>query len=485
MNNSDIKYEVGDIRNGLEVLPVDRRKKILLLADDIRMFSGIATMGREFVMGMVHRYNFFVVGAAVKNPDHGMLLDLSADASQKTGVPDVSVKVLAWNGYGTPDLIRQLITKENPSAILHFTDPRFWLWLYDMEHEIRQSIPILYYSIWDNVGSSPEFETDPHWNAPYYASCDGLFCISKQTYGMTKRVLRYKYNDEFNNTVVRYVPHGINTDTYKKTEVPAEFKQEVLGGKDYDFIFMWSNRNIRRKQPADVIYAYKLFCSKLDADAQKKVCLIMHTQPIDENGTNLPDVVTALKPKGDVIFSDKRRSMTELNYIYNLADCTINIASNEGFGLTTAESVMAETPIIVNVTGGLQDQCGFRHNGELLTHTDYEDIGTVHHKSWKDKLTWGSWVFPVWSSVHSINGSVPTPYIWDDRVNLEELSDVMHTVYTTPKDKLQEVGAAGRYAFINDMGLSHTNMSYEMMMGIETVLDQWKPKERFRLYKAN
>ena len=38
----------------------------------------------------------------------------------------------------------------------------------------------------------------------------------------------------------------------------------------------------------------------------------------------------------------------------------MNMASNEGFGLGTCESLMAGTPIIVNVTGGLQDQCGFQ-----------------------------------------------------------------------------------------------------------------------------
>ena len=58
----------------------------------------------------------------------------------------------------------------------------------------------------------------------------------------------------------------------------------------------------------------------------------------------------------------------ELNYLYNMADISANIASNEGFGLGTAESVMAGTPIVVNVTGGLQDQCGFKTNkGKYLT----------------------------------------------------------------------------------------------------------------------
>ena len=43
----------------------------------------------------------------------------------------------------------------------------------------------------------------------------------------------------------------------------------------------------------------------------------------------------------------------DMNLMYNMADVTVGISSNEGFGLSTAESLMAGTPIIVNVTGGL------------------------------------------------------------------------------------------------------------------------------------
>jgi glycosyltransferase involved in cell wall biosynthesis len=478
-------YNVGDIRNGTEVLPRERRKKILLLADDIRMFSGISTMAREFVMGMVHRYNFFTVGGAVKHPDRGKLFDLSEDMRSKTGVPDAEVKVLPWDGYGTPDLVRNLITTENPDAILHFTDPRYWIWLYQMEHEIRQHIPIMYYSIWDNVGEPPNFDLDPIWNAPYYVSSNGLFCISKQTYGMTQRILKKKYGDEFDNIHIRYVPHGINNDTYKRVYVPTEFKNQIFGENEYDFVLFWSNRNIRRKQPSDVIYAYKLFCDKLDTDVAKKTCLVLHTKPVDENGTNLYDVVNAVRPAGHVIFSDKYRSQEELNYLYNLADCTINIAGNEGFGLTTAESVMAGTPIIVNVTGGMQDQCGFTLNGTPFTADDYTEIGTLHRKTWKSTVKWGEWVFPIWSSVHTINGSIPTPYIWDDRVNLDELADVIYEVYDTPAEERKRRGMAGRNAFLNELGLSATNMVYEMTMGVEEVLKNWKPRKRWELFKVN
>ena len=37
-------YKVGDIRNGYEVLPQNKRKTILLLSDDLRMTSELYTM---------------------------------------------------------------------------------------------------------------------------------------------------------------------------------------------------------------------------------------------------------------------------------------------------------------------------------------------------------------------------------------------------------------------------------------------------------
>ena len=104
--------------------------------------------------------------------------------------------------------------------------------------------------------------------------------------------------------------------------------------------------------------------------------LLMHTQPVDENGTDLPKVIEDCTNDINVIFADNRYSEKELNYLYNLADVTINVASNEGFGLATAESVMAGKPIIVNVTGGMQDQCGFRDKatGKLLMEDDYVEV---------------------------------------------------------------------------------------------------------------
>jgi glycosyltransferase involved in cell wall biosynthesis len=458
----------------------NKKPKILLLSDDLRMASGIATMSREFVLGTIDKFDWVQVGAAINHPEQGKMLDLSEDIRNRTGVMDASVKILPWNGYGNADLIRQLINTEKPDAILHFTDPRYWIWLYEIEHEIREQCPILFYAIWDDL-------PDPLYNRNYYESCDWIGCISRQTYGIIKRLSALENGKTWRTKQdwqVSYVPHGINTDTYKPTEVPEDFRNEILNGKDYDFVFYWSNRNIRRKQPADVIWAYNRFCEMVGKDRADRTALVMHTQPVDENGTDLPKVIDAVANGRNIIFSDKRRNVEELNWLYNIADCTINIANNEGFGLTTAESVMCGTPIIINVTGGLQDQAGFKLDGKYLTAEDYVELGSLHDwRKWEQKLTWGDWVKPVWSRSRSLAGSVPTPYIWDDRVDLEEVAVAMVEMYQLGKDELSVRGNVGRNAFINEMGLGHLNMNSKMAEGIEATLKNFTPRKRWETFK--
>ena len=181
-----------------------KKKKILLLSDDLRMHSGIATVSQQIVLNTVKEYDWVQLGAALKHPDEGKVFDVSSDVQVRSGVEDASVKIYASSGYGNPEILRELIHLEQPDAILHFTDPRFWGWLYSMEHELRQTTPILYYTIWDDIPY-------PRYNKSYYESCDLLMCISKQTYNIVKQVLKdAKYKD----WQITYVPHGINDTIY-------------------------------------------------------------------------------------------------------------------------------------------------------------------------------------------------------------------------------------------------------------------------------
>ena len=131
-------------------IPKDQRKKILLMCDDIRMPSGIGTVGKEIVLGTAHRYNWVNVGGAINHPDQGKRFDLSPDTNQTTGLTDSSVFLYPINGYGDHQIVKQLLEIEKPDAIFLITDPRYWIWLFQMENEIRKHIPIIYLNIWDD-----------------------------------------------------------------------------------------------------------------------------------------------------------------------------------------------------------------------------------------------------------------------------------------------------------------------------------------------
>jgi hypothetical protein len=49
-----------------------------------------------------------------------------------------------------PDMLSQIIQIEKPDAIMLITDPRYFVWLFSMENEIRKNIPITYLNIWDD-----------------------------------------------------------------------------------------------------------------------------------------------------------------------------------------------------------------------------------------------------------------------------------------------------------------------------------------------
>ena len=159
------------------------KRKILLLSDDLRMHSGIATMSRELVIGTVHHYDWVQIAGAVKHPEAGKVVDLSQATKDLTKVQDASVRLYPTDGYGNEQLLFAVIDAEKPDAVMHFTDPRYWGWLYAIENQIRQKVPLTYLDIWDDLPY-------PMWNKPFYESCDALFAISKQTDNINKWVLR-------------------------------------------------------------------------------------------------------------------------------------------------------------------------------------------------------------------------------------------------------------------------------------------------------
>ena len=451
------------------------KKKILLLSDDLRMHSGIATMSREIVLGTCHQYDWVQLGAAIKHPEQGKCVDVSEHIRKESGVKDANVRIYANSGYGNEDLLRQLLTIEKPDAILHYTDPRFWGWLYNMEHEIRQNIPIMYYTIWDDMPF-------PRWNKPFYDSCDLLMAISKQSYSIVNHVTENKLKD----WQTTYVPHGIDEKIFRTiTELDPNYKEfkkwknDFLEGRNPNFILFYNNRNIRRKMMGDVLLSFKHFCDGLPKKEADKCLLLMHTHIVDENGTDLAAVAREMIPEYNVLFSDKKINSHQMNYLYNIADVTINLASNEGFGLGTCESLMSGTPIIVNVTGGLQDQCGFiKSDKSYLTADDYVELGSNHRGDYK---VHGEWVKPVWPSNISVQGSPQTPYIFDDRCNYEDAANALRYWYDKGHEERERCGELGRQFTLNEGRMTSGHLCESFIEAIETTFKNWKPQPRYTM----
>ena len=105
-----------------------------------------------------------------------------------------------------------------------------------------------------------------------------------------------------------------------------------------------------------------------------------------------------------------------MNYLYNLADCTINVANAEGFGLATLESLATKTPIIATMTGGLQEQV---YDGENFFGIGIEPIA------------------------QSMIGSQATPYIFEDHVSEEQIVSAMEAMVNMPKEEYDRIAEAG------------------------------------------
>ena len=78
------------MKNSFKHLPQNERKKILLICDDIRVHSGVATIAKEMVINTAQHFNWVNMGGAIKHPDQGKRFDLSKDTNNLSGLNDSS-----------------------------------------------------------------------------------------------------------------------------------------------------------------------------------------------------------------------------------------------------------------------------------------------------------------------------------------------------------------------------------------------------------
>tara|TARA_R110000824_G_scaffold399263_1_gene604501 strand:+ start:12102 stop:13403 length:1302 start_codon:yes stop_codon:yes gene_type:complete len=421
----------------LDTSYVDDKIKVLVLSDHPLSPSGVGTQTNYMVTSLLktNKFKFICLGGAVKHANYNPV---------KTEEFGDDLVIYPVDGYGSQEMIRSLMRTERPDIIWIMTDPRFWSWLWDIEDEIRSNIPIVYYHVWDNYPY-------PKFNKVCYDSNDYIACISKITYDIVQNVAP--------EVLSEYVPHAVEPEVFGKLpeNKVLEFKKQYFPQicdweKEDKFVFFWNNRNARRKMSGSVIYWFKEFLDEVGYD---KASLIMHTDPKDPHGQDLEAIAEQLGlVNGEVIFSTSKQPSTILAMMYNIADCTINISDAEGFGLATLESLACGTPILVNMTGGLQEQV-----------TDGEE--------W-----FGIGLLPASKAVI---GSQPVPYIYEDRVSKEDYIGALKQMLNMSKEEREKLGRKG---------MEHVEKNYNfekfkeqwinIMLGVYERCGSWNSRKNYK-----
>jgi glycosyltransferase involved in cell wall biosynthesis len=461
-------------------IPKEQRKKIMLVCDDIRVHSGVATVAKEIVIHTAHHFNWVNVAGAIQHPEKGKVLDISEATNVEAKIDDSNVKLYCVDGYAQSIELQQILNTEKPDAVMLITDPRYFKHIFNMEDTIRKQCPLVYLNIWDDYPA-------PMYNKPYYEACDLLMGISKQTVNINKLVLADCDNSK---RVFKYVPHGLNHKEFypidkdhSEYEGLQQFRTSVVG-ENVDYVMFFNSRNIRRKQIPDAMLAFRSFLDSLPKEKADRCRFVLHTELSTDHGTDLGAVAEYLfgeKYEKNIVFSHQKLSRTQLNWLYNIADLQILITSNEGWGLTITEAMLTGTPVIANVTGGMQDQMRFvDENGKWFTPS--ADIPSNHRGTYKEH---GEWVFPVYPTSRSVQGSPQTPYIFDDRCSWEDVCDRIKEIYELTDEERKAKGLKGReWALSDEAGFTAEHQAQRVMEAFEELFSVWEPREDFEIVNA-
>jgi len=409
------------------------KKKIFIIADHPLAPSGVGTQTKYVIEALIKtgKYKFVCFGGAV---DHKDFTPTHVKPYEDDWL------IIPIKGYGTQEAVRSLIMNEKPDMLWFMTDPRFFGWLWAIENEIRCHIPMVYYHVWDNYPY-------PHFNKRFYESTDVIASISKVTHDIVNTVAPDVEN--------HYVPHAVNPNLFRPIppDAIAEIKKKQFGLRDNKVVFFWNNRNARRKMTGSLVYWFNEFAEEVGPD---NVRLIMHTDPQDPNGQDIEIILNNLDAlDGRILISKEKVPPEHLATFYNIADCTINISDAEGFGLATLESLSCETPVIVNMTGGLQEQV-----------TDGED--------W-----FGIGIEPA---SKAIIGSQQVPYIFEDRISKKDFIAALRKMYNMTHGERKLLGMKGRQHVVKNYNFENFNRQWVKL--IDSIIEDHGSWETRKGYKS-
>ena len=130
----------------------------------------------------------------------------------------------------------------------------------------------------------------------------------------------------------------------------------------------------------------------------------------------------------------------------------------------------------------MQDQMRFvDDNGNWFTPD--EKIPSNHRGTFKQH---GEWAFPVYPTSRSVQGSPPTPYIYDDRCKWEDATEQIKKLYNLGRKKRKELGLKGReWALSDEAGFTSKHQAKRVIEAFDELFDTWKPKEKYEIVNAS
>jgi glycosyltransferase involved in cell wall biosynthesis len=384
------------------------KRKIVMLSDHALSTSGVGCQSRFLIQGLLEKGCWTVrqFGAAMKHENYDTIVVN----------PDFIIKPI--DGFGNREMLLQAIAAEKPDVLLLFTDPRFFIYIWEMHDEINKICPIAYWHVWDNRPA-------PKFNKVLYEATDLINCHSHLTYEMVNEIVPGKAN---------FIPHALPEKLFFPLPEEEIYNHRIstIGKERKDhFIVFWANRNARRKRPVDLIEAWSIFMKKLKADGKSDATLLLHTDPLDAEGANLLVVAEEFEEVNSIVFSNQRVEFETMNVLHNISDCCINIAYAEGFGLTTLEAMQVGKPIIALKTGGLTRQ--------VVDHRDGSENGIA-----------------LEIEMQTLVGSQLVPYIYEDYVSNESIADAIYKMYNMDFEDRKQLGQKARAYVQSEFGLSQT-----------------------------
>ena len=388
-----------DVTN--EVRYKQHKIKLLAVTDDIRLPTGVGGQARKLLLGLFKtgRYEISQLG--------GSLIQQPAQPIDVQGI-----QVYPVHSYGNPQQLREVMSVTKPDIVFAFSDPRFFVYMFTMDNEIRRHSKFVFYHTWDN-------DPFPKYNLPWYAACDKITTLSK----FSSELLT---SGGVENTCIQ---HGFDPQEFYRLK-PDKIKEvrdrlsKAVGGESINYIIFWNNRNLHRKRMNDVVAIFSKFYAQHPDSA-----LLMNTDAVDSEGNDLIHLLRDLEhPNLPVILNLNRINSESLNEFYNAADVTLTIPYQEGFGLSAGESLLAETPVIATRTGGLTEQL-------------------------KDETgTFGLLLPPVARELFGVPGA---PYIYKDYVNYDQVLNALNNMYTS-REYFKHKGQLGREHIIKNFHINST-----------------------------